>query len=224
MTSLDSDPMSVSDESQPAATRRPRWGLLATLLIAVAIVLLLRAFVGQIFVIPSGSMEPTLNPGNRVVVDKLGYGAAQMQRGDIVVFDGTGSFIAYSTPTPIERITEWFGVAHSKRYFVKRIIALPGDHLVCCTSEGKMLLNDKVLDESSILGKGASQSDIPFNVVVPAGHLWLMGDNRSNSADSRAHMGDPGGGFVPQSRVVGRVIAVIWPLNDIHTIKPGVPQ
>jgi signal peptidase I len=224
MTSLDSDPMSVSDESPPATTRRPRWGLLGTLLVAVAIVLLLRAFVGQIFVIPSGSMEPTLKPGNRVVVDKLGYDPSKMQRGDIVVFDGTGSFIPYSTPGALERVSEWFGVAHSKRFFVKRIIALPGDHLVCCTAGGKMMLNDKVLDESSLLGKNASQSDIAFNVVVPAGHLWLMGDNRMYSADSRAHLGDPGGGFVPQSRVVGRVIAVIWPLNDIHTIKPGVPQ
>jgi signal peptidase I len=224
MTTADSDPISVSEGPEPTRRRKPRWGLLTVLVVAVTVVLLLRAFVGQIFVIPSGSMEPTLNPGNRVVVDKLGYTPAKMQRGDIVVFDGTGSFVAYSTPGALERVTEWFGVAHSKRFFVKRIVGLPGDHLQCCTTSGQLLLNNEPLDETWLLGKGVSSSDQQFNVVVPAGHLWLMGDNRMYSADSRAHMGDPGGGFVPESRVVGRVIAVIWPLNDIHSIKPGVSR
>ncbi len=213
----------MSEDAEPSGTKRPRWGVLTTLVIAVVLVLLVRAFIGQIFVIPSGSMEPTLNPGNRVVVDKLGYTPAKMQRGDIVVFDGTGSFIPYSTPNAFERVTDWFGIAHSHRYFVKRIVGLPGDHVQCCTTKGHLLINNREVDETAYIGKQFS-SDLSFNVNVPAGHLWLLGDNRMGSADSRAHLGDPGGGFVPQSRVVGRVIAVIWPPSAIHTVKPGVPR
>lgn len=222
MATVDNGPDSVSGDADSAPKAHLGW--LVTLVIALAVVLLLRAFVGQIFVIPSGSMETTLNPGNRVVVDKIGYGPTHMQRGDIVVFDGTGSFIGYSTPSAIERVTDWFGISHSHRFFVKRIIGLPGDHVQCCDSQGRLLVNDKPLNESTYLQPGMAASDITFNVVVPPGHLWLMGDNRIDSADSRAHMGDPGGGFVPESKVVGRVVAVIWPPTQIRTIAPGVPR
>jgi len=222
MSTVDDGPESVSEEAQPE--RKPRYGLLITLVVALAAVLIVRTFIGQIFVIPSGSMEPTLNPGNRVVVQKIGYNASTIQRGDIVVFDGTGSFIGYYQPSALERVTDWFGVSHSKRFFVKRVIGLPGDHIQCCDVQGHLLINDKPLDESAILGKGVLASDMSFNVVVPAGHLWMMGDNRMYSADSRAHLGDPGGGFVPESKVVGRVVAVIWPPSQIHTVKPGEPR
>jgi len=224
MATVDSDPTSVSDDAPSARRSRPRWGLLLTLLVFLGVILLLRAFVGQIFVIPSASMEPTLNPGDRVLVAKLGYSPAKMQRGDIVVFDGTGSFIPYSTPGVVERITNMFGIDHSHRYFVKRIIGLPGDHIQCCTAQGQLSINGNVTDETAYIGTKMAASDETFNVIVPPGSLWMMGDNRRYSADSRAHMGDPGGGFVPQSRVVGRVIAVIWPPHALHTIRPGVPR
>ena len=222
MTSVSSDPTAMSATGRSPRRRwvRTFWTVVA----ALALILVLHAFVGQIFMIPSGSMENTLNPGNRVAVSKLGYGPTKIKHGDIVVFDGTGSFIAYSNPSPLAQVADWFGVLHSKRYFVKRVIGLPGDHLRCCTKAGLLVLNGKAINESAYIGIGTPASDITFNVVVPAGHLWLMGDNRPVSADSRSHMGDPGGGFVPESKVVGRVIAVIWPPSAIRTIKPGAPQ
>jgi len=102
--------------------------------------------------------------------------------------------------------------------FVKRVIGLAGDHVVCCDAEGRITVNDVPLDEDSYIFPGDVPSDMNFDVIVPEGKLWMMGDHRSNSADSRYHLGDPGGGMVPQSRVVGRVMNVLWPLGRLQTI------
>jgi signal peptidase I len=102
--------------------------------------------------------------------------------------------------------------------FVKRVIGVGGDRVACCDEAGRVTVNGVPLDEASYLFPGDSPSDQSFDVIVPAGMLWLMGDHRSNSADSRAHLGDPGGGMVPESRVVGRVMNVLWPLNRISSV------
>ena len=102
------------------------------------------------------------------------------------------------------------------------VVGVGGDHVVCCDELGRITVNGVPLDEQSYLYPADAPSDQAFDVVVPDGMLWLMGDHRSNSADSRAHLGDPGGGMVPASRVVGRVMNVLWPLNRISSVP--VPE
>jgi signal peptidase I len=186
-----------------------------TLILAGVIVGLVRVFVVQTFVIPSGSMEPGLQIGDRVIVSRLDYRFGSMQRGDVVVFDGDGVF---ADPEPsgslLARVGR--GVANAlgspvgETDFVKRVIGVAGDHVVCCDTEGRVTVNGHAVDEPYV-HPGDVPSETPFDVTVPAGRLWMMGDHRSSSADSRDHLGDPGGGMVPVDRVVGRVVAVWWP-------------
>lgn len=163
-----------------------------TVLFCLVFVLLLNLFVAQPFAIPSGSMEPGLRAGDRVLVNKLAYRfGADPQRGDVVVFDGTG----------------YFGNAD----YVKRVVGVGGDHVVCCDEKGRIQVNGRPVDESTFLYPGDSPSEDPFDVVVPDGTLFLLGDHRAASSDSRAHLGSPGGGMVPVSQVIGRADWIVWP-------------
>jgi signal peptidase I len=175
----------------------------------VVVAALVRALVAEPFAIPSGSMRETLRPHDRVLVDKLSYRLGAVRRGDVVVFDGVDSFTAAGPPGP----------AASATYFVKRVTGLPGDRVRCCDARGRMTVNGAAVEESAYLYPGDAPSEVEFDVRVPAGRLWVMGDHRAASADSRAHLGDPGGGTVAVHRVVGRVVAVVWPLDRIG----GVP-
>ena len=189
-----------------------------TLVGAVVLVLLVSAFIAKPFSIPSGSMENTLNVGDRVLVNRLVYHSRPIERGDVVVFDGTDSFVPASAATtrdPISALVVGLGqslgvVSPDGSDFVKRVIGVAGDHVQCCDAQGRLLINGKPLDET-YLYPGDVPSTLAFDAVVPEGKLWVMGDHRSDSADSRAHLGDPGGGMVSTSKVVGRVMAVVWP-------------
>lgn len=197
------------------------------MLVTVALVLTmaLRVLVVQAFYIPSGSMEPTLAVGDRVLVSRLAYRLGEVHRGDVVVFDGRGSFAPEAAPPagPLQRLSRsvgsFLGVAPSERDYVKRVIGLPGDRVVCCDPQGRISVDGTALTEPYVMA-GDRPSDVPFDVVVPPGRLWVMGDHRSDSADSRAHLGDPGGGTVPLERVVGRVVGRFWPLGDAGRL-PG---
>jgi signal peptidase I len=167
-------------------------------------------------------MEPTIRPGDRILVNKT-VGADDLRRGDVVVFDGTRSFaVADRSPEQASGLigralggaASLFGVDLGEQDFVKRIVGLPGDRVVCCDPEGRLTVNGTPVQED-YLPEGTRPSDTTFDVTVPAGRLWLMGDNRSNSADSRAHLGDPGGGMVRTSDVVGRASATYWPLDRL---------
>jgi signal peptidase I len=183
--------------------------------VAVAGVLLalVRLLLVQSFVIPSSSMEPGLRVGDRVLVARWG----SVDRGDVVVFDGAGVFSAdpvppASGPARVGRaLASALGVPVGERDFVKRVIGLPGDRVVCCDAAGRLSVNGQALDEP-YLAPGDAASAVRFDVAVPAGRLWVMGDHRSVSGDSRSHLGDPGGGTVPLDQVVGRVVSVWWPL------------
>jgi signal peptidase I len=163
-----------------------------TLVVCLVFLLLLNAFVVQPFQIPSGSMENGLRIGDRVLVNKLAYRfGAEPQRGDVVVFDGTG----------------YFGNAD----YIKRVVGVGGDRVVCCDKDGRIEVNGRSVDESTFLFPGDSPSTVPFTVVVPEGTLFVLGDHRSDSSDSRDHLGSPGGGMIPVSDVIGRADWIVWP-------------
>jgi signal peptidase I len=163
-----------------------------TLVVCLVFLLILNAFVVQPFQIPSGSMENGLRIGDRVLVNKLAYRfGAEPQRGDVVVFDGTG----------------YFGNAD----YIKRVVGVGGDRVVCCDKDGRIEVNGRSVDESTFLFPGDSPSTVPFTVVVPEGTLFVLGDHRSDSSDSRDHLGSPGGGMIPVSDVIGRADWIVWP-------------
>jgi signal peptidase I len=209
------------------AKRRKRsfWRDLAVIVVAALIlVILLKTFVVQVFSIPSGSMENTLMPGDRILVSKIVYQFRSIERGDIVVFSGAGSWDA-PTPPPgnlLDRIgdnlTGLVGIAGPGTDYVKRVIGVPGDHVVCCNTQGQVTVNGVPLSESSYVYPGDAPSEVPFNITVPAGRLWVMGDNRGDSDDSRYRTNDPGGGTIPESAVVGRAFLIIWPVTRISDL------
>ncbi len=197
------------------------WGeyllIAAVCLLAVVVV---NAFVAQPYVVPSRSMENTLRVGDRLVVDKLAYRfGGHVRRGDIVVFDGHGSFLD-DDPKPsagdtARELAAYLGlVPFPDSDYVKRVIGVGGDRVRCCDKHARITVNGTPLDESRYLFPGDAPSTVPFDVEVPAGRLWVMGDHRSASRDSRDHLGDPGGGFVPESQVIGRADWIVFPFDD----------
>jgi signal peptidase I len=189
------------------------------LCLALVLALIIKSFVVQAFFIPSSSMENTLDIGDKVLVNKLVYHFRPIERGDIVVFNGNGSWDPMPTQTtpPLVRlwnaITGLFGTAPGVHDYIKRVIAVPGDHVACCDNQGRLTVNGVPLNETSYLYPANAPSEIRFSVTVPSGRLWVMGDHRDVSADSRAHTNDPGDGTIPESRVVGRAFMIIIPVS-----------
>ena len=176
------------------------------LLIGLLLTMLLRLFVLQIYVVTSASMSPTLQVSDRIVVWKFAKFETP-QVGDIVVFDGTDSFAA-----PKSGGLNWLQsllIAEplDSQLFVKRIVALGGDRLSCCDAQGKLRLNGKSVSEPYL----SADNKVPFDVKVPVGRMFVLGDNRTNSFDSLDLLGSPGGGMIGIDRIVGRVISIDWP-------------
>jgi signal peptidase I len=194
----------------------------AVVLLAVVLV---RAFLVAPFSIPSGSMEPTIAVGDRILVNRT-VSPQDLQRGDLIVFDASAAF-GIRSPQP--GLTRTFGNAigslvgrGSDTDYVKRVIGLPGDHVRCCAQDGRLVVNGVPLDEP-YLYPGDEPSATPFEVRVPPDRFWVMGDHRAASADSRAHLGAPGGGTVPEEDIIGQVWVRYWPPGRIGTF-PTVPQ
>ncbi|MCH8612900.1 signal peptidase I [Arsenicicoccus dermatophilus] len=227
------------DEARPGATRaeaqagrRPGQDILHALrefvvvvVLAMVLSLAVKTWLMQAFYIPSGSMEDTLVRGDRVVVSKLTPSPFSLERGDIVVFEDPDHWL--STLPPTER-TGMSKAVHdtlvfvglmpndSDNHLIKRVIGLPGDKVKCCTPDGKLSINGTAVTEP-YLKPGDAPSNQPFDITVPPGRLWLMGDHRSDSGDSRLHdpQHDGSQGSVPVSKVVGRAVTVVWPLSDL---------
>ena len=200
-------------------------------LVVVALVasLLIKSFLVQFFYIPSGSMENTLQVQDRVAVNKIPFISKSIDRGDVVVFrdpdDWLPEIVDYDTNKYLAKVKSALvavGVLPNpaKQYLVKRVIGVAGDRIVCCTKNDKLSINGVEVNEPYIFA-GNKPSDMTFDVTVPEGKIWVMGDHRGASADSRYHQDDINKGFVPISKVSGRVFAVIWPFKNI-TYVPKV--
>lgn len=191
----------------------PLWQEVFVLLaIALGLAILLKSLFVQAFYIPSASMNDTLIKNDRILVEKPSYWFDGPERGDVVVFADPGGWLnAIPQSNAVQRGLEFFGLYPTGNHLVKRVIGVEGDRVRCCDGEGRILVNGTPLDESAYLPPGTKPSLQSFDVEVPEDRLWMMGDNRSASADSRAHLGDPGGGFIPVDDVVGRVFVTVWP-------------
>jgi signal peptidase I len=203
--------------------RRPSmswWVELPILLVfALVLALLIKSFVVQAFFIPSSSMENTLEIGDKVLVNKLVYDFRSIHRGDVVVFNGDGSWDPVPVqPAPIlsrvwDSISGLFGTAPGVHDYIKRVVGVPGDHVACCNRQGQVTVNGVPLSEKSYMYPGDAPSEQRFSITVPAGRLWVMGDHRSVSWDSRGHMNDPGDGTIPENHVVGRAFVIVAPIS-----------
>jgi signal peptidase I len=228
----DLDAAGTGSAAKAAASSRrlPLWReLVLLILLAAVLTAVFKGFAVEAFRIPSGSMEHTLRVGDRVLVNKLVYRIRGIDRGDIVVFSGTGSWGPSPSARPAgpvldayHRALQWAGLESAGTDYVKRVIGLPGDRVACCDATGRITVNRVPLDEQSYLYPGDRPSTEPFSVSVPPGRLWVMGDHRGDSADSRYHSADPGAGTVPETAVVGRVFMVVWPPAQVRNVPiPG---
>jgi signal peptidase I len=220
------------ERGRPADSVKGRWWRsrsarrwLTGVAAAVVLAMLTSAFVVQPFLIPSGSMEGTLRVGDRVLVNKLAYRfGGEVRRGDVIVFDGAGSFAA-EQPDPgfLTGLLRTAGAAvgltqSSETDYVKRVIGIGGDRVSCCDSQGRIEVNGEPLEEP-YLHPGDVPSNVRFDIEVPEGRLWVMGDHRSDSADSREYLGSPGGGTVPEDQVIGRVEWIGWPPSRWSSVR-----
>ncbi|ROR67317.1 signal peptidase I [Agrococcus jenensis] len=198
--------------------------LVVIFLIALLISFLVKTFLIRPFWIPSESMNETLQVDDRIIVSLLTPSVVAAERGDVVVFEDPGGWLPEPTPEPESGVfgaIDWFltfvGLAPEDEhgYLIKRVIGLPGDRVQCCNDFGQLTINGVPIDEPYVHLDAAGQpaSSVPFDVTVPEGHVWVLGDNRNHSGDSRAHMDAPGGGFVPIASIVGRAVLVSWPLE-----------
>lgn len=211
--------------------------LAVILLVALLVSFLVKTYLVRSFYIPSGSMMNTLQINDHVIVNER----ATLHRGDVVVFRDPGGWLdagqtvegRIAAPrSALSSVLSAVGLgADGDDYLVKRVIGLPGDHVQCCNALGQMEVNGVPIVEPYVRSAaGQAASGIPFDVTVPAGDLWVMGDNRYESADSRLHQNLPSKGFVPESDVVGRAVVISWPaqrwswLDDYSSVFAGTEK
>ncbi len=199
------------------------------LVVALVISATLRAFVLQAFYVPSSSMESTLLINDRIVASKLTTRFGVVQRGDVIVFRDPADWLPEPLPPQgfggaITQGLTFLGVlpAGAGKDLVKRAIAIGGDRIACCDPQGRVTLNGQPLDESAYLKPGVVTNQVEFDVEIPLDHVFVMGDNRPDSRDSRYHLQVANGG-VPETSMVGRAVLRIWPLSRFATLpRPAV--
>ena len=216
--------------------QRSFWKELPLLIgIALLLALLIKTFLVQAFSIPSDSMQNTLQRGDRVLVDKLTpWFGSEPERGEVVVFHDPGGWLdgePTPEPNPVQKVLSFIGLMPSaeEKDLIKRTIAVGGD-TVECKKGGPVKVNGKALDEPYIFPGNTPCDDQPFGPFkVPKDRIWVMGDHRQDSRDSRYHLEDVDGGFVPVDKVVGRAVVVAWPLDRWSTLpvpdtfdQPGI--
>ena len=198
-----------------------RFVVLTVVVIFLALALVRNVWM-DVYYIPSESMEPLMLTGDRVLVSRVAFANEPIQRGDVVVFDGRGSFTPWKSGAGpvadgVVGAGQWLGLLPNDNMYVKRVLGVAGDTVKCCSSAGLLEINGVPVTEG-YLYPGDAPSELPFEVTVPQGKLWLMGDHRSVSLDSRSLLGSPGGGLISTSKVAGSPVANVWPLGRIHAI------
>ena len=221
----------TTDDGQSLRPRKKRKSGLVRFLRDVAIILvaavvisfLIKTFLIRSFYIPSESMEDTLHINDRIIVNELVPDLVPIERGDVVVFQDPGGWldpIPQPEQNPVVGFFDWLlsfvglTAPDSNDHLIKRVIGLPGDRVACCNEFGQMTVNDVPLEEPYVeIGANSAVSGVEFDITVPEDSLWVMGDNRYNSADSRLNQDKPGKGMVPIGNVVGRAVLISWPFD-----------
>lgn len=237
------DDIAVDDDGDVVARSAGFGVFLRDLVVIVAIALVVsivvKTFFLKPFYIPSASMHETLIEQDRVLVNQLVPDLVPLNRGDVIVFEDPGGWLPQQPipeKAPLQAFTdgtlELIGLKaeDTNSHLIKRVIGLPGDHVTCCNAYGQIVINDVPISEPYVeLGDNTAASGTPFDVTVPADSVWVMGDNRYNSADSRAHQDTPTGGFVPYENIVGRAFMINWPfdrlrfLSNYSEVFTGIP-
>lgn len=200
-------------------------GLRETVIIVVAALVisaLVRAFLVQAFYVPSASMEDTLLPSDRIIASKITTRATGVHRGEVMVFTDPSDWLPDPAPAEpgfgqtVRSALEFIGLlpSSSGQDLVKRVIGVGGDHVVCCDVQGRIELNGVALDEPYIIGP---TNQVTFDVIVPPDSMFVMGDNRGNSRDSRYHL-EENNGAVPIGNAVGRAVLIVWPFDRFATL------
>ena len=219
--------MARAAQDQKRRTRSIRLFIRDILVIFLAAIIIsvgIKTFLIRSFYIPSGSMTDTLQVDDRIIVNQLVPNVVPLERGDVVVFRDPGGWLPTQTSTavnPVLGAIDWFFTAiglsasDSNDHLIKRVIGLPGDAVICCNAVGQLEVNGIPLDEPYLnLPEGVTKvSGDDFSVTVPDGSLWVMGDNRYSSKDSRYNTETPSKGFVPEENLVGRAFVVTWPYD-----------
>lgn len=193
--------------------------VVVVVVVALALSALIRAFLLQAFYVPSASMDQTLRPGDRIIASKVTTNVSGVKRGEIVVFKDPGDWLPAQLPPPdnwrtsVRRALTFIGVlpSDSGDDLVKRVIGVGGDRVACCDADGRIVVNGVPLNEDYIIGP---TDQVRFDVSVPEGGIFVMGDNRGDSRDSRYHL-DMNNGAVPVGNTVGRVVLVLWPFDRL---------
>lgn len=241
-----------SPTAMEPATRRARRGrrslwpllrdILVIVLVAIVVSFLVKTFLVRSFYIPSGSMQQTLQINDRIFVDELTPRFGGYERGDVVVFRDPGGWLPITPQqrrAPFEQAVDWalslvgLSASDSKDHLIKRVVGTPGDRVVCCNPLGQVTVNGVPIDETPYLSLKDGQTAplvVEYDVTVPDGALWVLGDNRDHSRDSRYNVDQPSQGFVPLDNVVGRAFLITWPfarfgsIDAHHDVFAGVPD
>jgi signal peptidase I len=226
----ESPPRTVAERPRRRARQRNRGAVafLRDLAVIVVVALLasflIKTFLIRSFFIPSESMKNTLQVNDRILVNELVPGLIPLQRGDVVVFRDPGDWLPPAAPAatgPVAAAADWvlslvgLSTTDSNDHLIKRVIGLPGDHVKCCTPLGQLSVNGTPIEEPYVLKQEGTSavSGTSFNITVPKNDLWVMGDNRYDSKDSRYNTDTPTHGFVPEKDVVGRAFVISWPIT-----------
>lgn len=224
---------SAHQDADPQESRSKRRNPVVSFLIEVGVIVLaavvisflIKTFLLRSFYIPSESMQPTLEVDDRIIVNVMAPGVMDVHRGDVVVFEDTRSWWGgeQTETNAFQDALVFIGLMPdtTSHFVVKRVVGTGGDTVECCDDQGRIMVNGEPIDEP-YLYPGNAPSEIDFEVDVPEDHVWLMGDHRAVSLDSRAHVSEPDAGAVPLEDVIGRNAAVIWPTD--HWARGGAER